>query len=72
MSTETPEARSPEAIRREMKIRFDAVNSAAEQSHRLRREMDDKKYAIAHNITTKLSDNEHDSAKVGENDSLGG
>jgi hypothetical protein len=72
MSADTPAAGSPEGIRREMKGRFDAVNAAAEQSHRLRRESDDKKYAKAHNITTKLSDDQHDSGKAGENDSPGG
>ncbi len=72
MSTEIPAAGSPEETRREMKSRFDEVNAAAEQSHRLRRESDDRKYAKAHNITTKLSDDQHDSGKVGENDSPGG
>ena len=69
MSADTPASRSSEEIRREMKSRFDAVNAAAEQSHRLRRESDDRKYAKAHNITTKLGDAQHDSGKVGENES---
>jgi hypothetical protein len=67
---------SPEAIRREMKRRFDAVNAAAEDRHQLRRDLGDIAEAKAYNRPRKYSSysdvDRDDSDGMGENDSLGG
>jgi hypothetical protein len=75
MSTQMSQV-SPEAIRREMKGRFDAVNAASEERRRLRRELGDFKEAKAYKRPPKLfidDDGEVDVYDgIGENDSLGG
>ena len=71
MSTQMSEM-SPEKIRVEMKRRFDAVNAAAEERHRLRRESDDVKEAKAYDRPRKHVSDVAELDGMGENDSLGG
>jgi hypothetical protein len=63
---------SQEQIRVEMKRRFDAVNAAAEERHRNRRELDDIKEAKAYNRPPKDVSGVAELHEIGENDSLGG